>query len=65
MKKTYEMYFRAGNEPFKFIGVQVAEDVRDIIKQATKTVEHLINYKGVEKQLLVKCESKQVVNFTF
>lgn len=65
MKKTYEMYFRAGKEPFKFMGVQVAEDVQDIIKQAIKTDETLIKYTDVEKQLIVKCGCKQILNFTF
>lgn len=65
MKKQYEMYFRAGNEVLKHIGTQYTEDEQDIINQAIKTLESLAGYTDVEKQLLVKCGDKQVLNFTF
>ena len=65
MRKTYEMYFSAGKEPLKFIGNQYSDDDKEIIRQAIKTVESLVNYQDVTKHLVIISGNRQILNFTF
>lgn len=66
MRKTYELYFRAGNEDLSFKHCLFAENDNEAIRTALKSVESLKEYIGtITMQIVLKYGMKQVANITF
>lgn len=66
MKKTYEIYFRAGNEPLKFKYCMFSENEHEIIQALAKQMQMLL-YKnlGVECEYIAFYGTHRVCNFIF